>query len=274
MKSNFNVNFNHFIKMNFYQEIVKRNALMTKLGTFFLVLAIVLGLYAFINTTQVLGINSMIKPIKFALSTWIYAWTMAYLLYYVQNQSRVRKYSILATVVMLFENTVITVQAFRGKLSHFNQTEIVGGILYAVMGILIVWLTTATLVLTIRFIRQKTYIINDSFALSIQIGLIMFVIFSFFGGYMSGINSHNVGGEIGAEGLPLLNWSTLFGDLRVAHFFGVHSLQLIPLIGYFVSQSIENQSKAKQRVWVLSVFYFLFVVFTMLQGLSGKPFIG
>ena len=259
--------------MNFYKEIVRRNALMAKMGMFFLILAVVLGLYAIVNTTEVLGINSMIKPIKFALSTWIYAWSMAYLLFYVEKQQKVRQYTYLAVATMLYENGVITIQAFRGKLSHFNQTEIVGGILYALMGIMIVWLTTATLVLTIRFIRQKSYIISDSFALSIQIGLVMFVIFSFFGGYMSGINSHNVGGEIGAEGLPLLNWSTLFGDLRVAHFFGVHSLQLIPIIGYFVSQSIENQKKAKSRVWIFSVLYFLFVVFTMVQALAGKPVI-
>ncbi|MCP9756830.1 hypothetical protein EGI26_16820 [Lacihabitans sp. CCS-44] len=260
--------------MNFYKEIVRRNALMAKMGMFFLILAAVLGLYATVNATQVLGINSMIKPIKFALSTWIYAWSMAYLLFYVEKQQKVRQYTYLAVATMLYENGVITIQAFRGKLSHFNQSEIVGGILYALMGIMIVWLTTATLVLTIRFIRQKTYIISDSFALSIQIGLVMFVIFSFFGGYMSGINSHNVGGEIGGEGLYLLNWSTLFGDLRVAHFFGVHSLQLIPIFGYFISQNTENQSKEKQQVWVFSALYFLFVVFTMLQGLAGKPFIG
>lgn len=260
--------------MDFYKELVRRNGLMAKMGMFFLILTAVLGLYATVNTTQVLGINSMIKPIKFALSTWVYAWSMAYLLFYVEKQKKVRQYSYLAVATMLFENGVITVQAFRGKLSHFNQSEIVGGILYALMGIMIVWLTTATLVLAIRFIRQKTYTISDSFALSIKIGLIMFVIFSFFGGYMSGINSHNVGGEIGAKGLPLLNWSTLFGDLRVAHFFGVHSLQLIPVFGYFISQNTENQSKAKQRIWVFSALYLLFVVFTMLQGLAGKPFIG
>ncbi|OYU64536.1 MAG: hypothetical protein CFE22_18265, partial [Cytophagaceae bacterium BCCC1] len=70
-----------------------------------------------------------------------------------------------------------------------------------------------------------------------------------------------------------LNWSTLFGDLRVAHFFGVHALQLIPLLGYFVSQNMENQAKAKLRVWIFSLLYFLFVVFTMVQALAGKPFI-
>jgi Na+-transporting NADH:ubiquinone oxidoreductase subunit NqrE len=73
--------------MNFYKEILRRNALMTKMGTAFLILAVFLGLCASFNKIEVLGINAMIKPLKFALSIWIYAWTMAYLLYYVNYSS-------------------------------------------------------------------------------------------------------------------------------------------------------------------------------------------
>lgn len=258
--------------MNFYKEIVKRNPLMAKMGTLHLVLAILLGMFALVNSNQILGINAMIKPLKFALSIWIYAWTMAYLLYYVNKQKKVAQYSILATLTMVYEQGVITIQAFRGKLSHFNQTEIVGGILYGLMGIMIVWLTTATLVLSIRFIRQKTYSIPNSYALAIKIGLVMFVVFSFFGGYMSVINSHNVGGEIGGKGLPLINWSTIFGDLRVAHFFGIHSLQIIPLIGYFVSRNETDESKNSKMVWLFSLIYLGFVCFTALQAIKGLPF--
>lgn len=236
-------------------------------------LAILLGLYAIINTEEVLGINSMIKPIKFCISTWVYAWTMAYLLFYVNNQKKVKWYSILASFVMIFENVVITVQGFRGKISHFNHSELAGVILYALMGVMIVWLTTATLVIAIRFILQKTYTISSPFALSIKIGLIMFVIFSFLGGYMSAINTHNVGGETGQAGLPFLNWSTLFGDVRVAHFFGIHSLQLIPLFGYIMSSSVKEESKAKTFIWIGTLFYLSFVCFTMYQALNGLPFI-
>jgi hypothetical protein len=260
--------------MNFYKEILRRNALMTKMGTAFLILAVVLGLWAPFNKTEVLGINAMIKPLKFALSIWIYAWTMACLLYYVNDQEIVAKYTTLAILTMVYEQAVITIQAFRGKLSHFNQTEIVGGIVYAFMGIMIVWLTTATLLLSIRFIKQNTYKIPETFVLSIKIGLVLFVVFSFFGGYMSSINSHNVGGEIGGEGLTLLNWSTLFGDLRVAHFFGIHSLQLIPFFGYCISQKTDNQPKGKQWVWVFSGLYFFFLLITMVQALAGEPFLG
>lgn len=247
---------------------------MTILGSIFLVLAFVLTVLALFNSTQVLGINSMIKPLKFALSTMIYAYSMAYLLYYVTNQNAVKWYSILATVVMLFENSVIVGQALRGNISHFNQTEIVGGILYALMGIFIVWLTSATMVIAIRFIRQGSYTISTPYALSIKLGLVLFVVFSFFGGYMSAINSHNVGGEMGQEGLPLINWSTLFGDLRVAHFFGIHTLQLIPLFGFYISDKVIRVSKAKTYIWLFAALYVGFVCFTAWQAVMGLPLVG
>ena len=259
--------------MKLIKEIFSRNPLLAKMGLFFLILAICLGLYSTVNTETILGINSMIKPLKFALSTWIYAWTMAYLLFYVNNQIRVKWYSILATVVMLYENGVITIQAFRGKLSHFNQTELLGGILYAIMGVLIVWLTTATLIISLRFIFQKTDSISKPLALSIKIGLLLFVIFSFMGGYMSVINSHNVEGKIGEAGLTFLNWSTLFGDLRVAHFFGIHSLQIIPILGFYVSTNIKNESKASLIIWLGSILYLAFVCFTLIQAINGMSLV-
>lgn len=243
------------------------------MGLGFLLLAIVLGIYSVFNPVEILGINAIIKPIKFCLSTWIYAWTMAYLLDYVYNKKSVKWYSILAAVVMIFENGVIIIQAFRGQLSHFNTTSITGGILYALMGVMIVWLTTATLIIAIRIILQRQNNISGPFALSIKIGLIMFVIFSFLGGYMSFINSHNIGGEMGKDGLPFVNWSTLFGDIRVAHFFGIHSLQLIPLFGYLVSRKIKEEKNAKTIIWVFAGAYFAFICFTVIQALNGEPFL-
>lgn len=111
--------------MELIHELFKRNRLLATMGACFLTLSVLLAIYLPFNSQQVLGINSMIKPIKFSISIWIYAWTFAYLLYYFNDQKKVRNFSILAVVVMVFENSVITVQAFRGKLSHFNQTEIV-----------------------------------------------------------------------------------------------------------------------------------------------------
>ncbi len=259
--------------MKLVKTIFERNKLLAYAGLFSLCLAILLSIYAPFNSVEVLGLNSMIKPIKFCLSIWIYQWTMAYLLFYVNNQQRVKWYAYLSVFVMVFELSVIIGQAFLGGLSHFNQTASIGGILYALMGVFIVWLTTATLVLTLRFIFQKTVSIPAPFALSIKIGLCLFVVFSFFGGYMSVLNTHHVGGKMGEAGLPLLNWSTLYGDLRVAHFFGIHALQVIPFAGYFITEKIKEERKAKMYVWIIALLYFAFVTALAAQSLLGIPFI-
>jgi hypothetical protein len=258
--------------MTLFNKAFHRNKLLAQVGAIHLGLALLLGIYSFFNKELIMGINSMIKPIKFALSIWIYAWTMAILLFYVNDKRKVRNLSILATITMGYEQFAITFQAFRGQISHFNNSSIFGGILYAFMGIFIVALTFQTLRITLTFIRQSTYTISAPLVLSIQIGLIYFVIFSFFGGYISGVNGHTIGAKDGGEGLPLINWNITFGDLRVAHFFGIHALQIIPLFGYWVSRKYESAT-ANKAIWAFSVIYLAYVCFTMIQALMGIPFL-
>lgn len=254
------------------RKILLRNKTLYWLGAIHFILFMGLLLYAPFNTMVVLGINSVIKPMKFALSIWVFSWTMALILHYVHAVHKVKNYSRAAAVAFGFEQLAITSQALRGELSHFNKTTPFNSILYALMGVFIVSITLWTAYMTYIFIKQKTCMLPPTIVLSIKIGLIYCVIFSLFGGYVSGLEGHTVGAKDGGEGLWFLNWSKAFGDLRVAHFFGIHSLQIIPVFGILAEEISTDSHLSVKAVWLFSLAYLSYILFTMVQGLMGLPF--
>ena len=253
-------------------QILQKNKLLFWLGSVHFLIFIILLFYSFFNDDLVLGINSMYKPIKFALSIWIYSWTMALILNYVTNSSKVKVYSLVAVICMSFEQVAITFQAFKGELSHFNRSNAFGIIVYALMGVFILTITLWTAYITYIFITQKTYELKPAIVLSIKIGLIFFVVFSLFGGYISSLQGHTVNAIDGGKGLWFLNWSTHFGDLRVAHFFGIHGLQIIPLFAFVISKYFDD-SKSIVAIKTFSFTYLFFILLTLGQGLLGLPFL-
>jgi hypothetical protein len=253
------------------QQLAK-NKLLFRLGFVHLIIFVLLWLYSPFHHVEILGINAMIKPMKFALSIWIYSWTMSLILSYLTAARAVKIYSWVAVVAMSFEQIAITSQAFRGELSHFNQSSAYGIVVFALMGVFILTITLWTAYMAYLFIKQKKYPISSAKVTGIRFGLVYFVVFSLFGGYVSGLQGHTVGAADGSNGIWLLNWSTLFGDLRVAHFFGIHSLQMIPLFAMMTDRYFSRPS-SKRAVQVFALLYLGFVLFTMIQGLRGLPFV-
>ena len=248
-----------------------KNQVLFWLGFLHLIVFVLLPIYYPFNHVSVLGINSTIKPMKFALSIWIYSWTMSLILDDVEDKPKVKTYSWMAVIAMCFEQMAITSQALRGQLSHFNRADIYGIILFSMMGVFILTITLWTAYITYIFVKQKTHHLSPIIVLSIKVGLIYFVVFSLFGGYISGLQGHTIGSTDGGNGLFFLNWSTLFGDLRVAHFWGIHSLQVIPLCAILFEKYI-NKNHVLRATQLFSVLYLAFILFSMIQGLMGLPF--
>jgi hypothetical protein len=86
--------------------------------------------------------------------------------------------------------------------------------------------------------------------------------------------THSVGVEDGGPGLPLVGWSTVGGDLRVAHFIGLHGLQVLPLLALALVR-VPRFGAAQRRnlVWVAALGYLGLIGLTTWQALRGQSVI-
>lgn len=248
-------------------ELKKRNALLYWFGLYnFAVAILCLGLM-FIDKTQILGINAWIKPFKFFASVGLMVWTMGWLMYYLDNQKKVTLYSLILAISMFVENALIFLQSARATTSHFNIGTATDGIIFSLMGIFIIVFTIVAVLIIIAFFRQKTFSISKPYLWSIRLGLILFLFFCIEGGFMLNLSKHTVGAPDGGPGLPLVNWSTQYGDLRIAHFIGIHALQLLPLFGNYIAKN------TRQVQWFAGG-YFIFTMFLLISALKGISIFG
>ncbi len=252
--------------IRFLNALKKRNPALYWFGWYNLFIALLCMVVIYFDRTQVLGINRWIKPVKFYLSVGTMAWSMGWMLYYLSAKRSVTICTWLIIVTMTFENAIILFQAFRKQPSHFNVSTPMDGFLFSMMGMMIFLFTLTVIYAMFLFFREKDLQISRSYHWGIRMGLLLFILFSLEGGIMVGLLSHSIAGKDGGAGLPLMNWSTRHGDLRIAHFMGIHALQIIPLAGYYLF-------KTRKQVLFFSLTYFLAVMSMLLLALLGIPLI-
>ena len=239
-----------------------------------LLMAIVCIVGLFIDDRMLMGVNVWIKPLKFCISGGIYILTLGYLIT-LYPFSKIKK-NIINNIVswtLLIEIGIIFYQGSRGVQSHYNQSSLFDGLLFAAMGILIginVLIMVLFIFETIR-LRLKT---ARSIQIAILLGWLVVFFGSWVGGQMIGQMSHNVGVPDGGEGLPLVNWSTVAGDLRIAHFFGLHGIQIIPLFALWLSNAWKTVNRNQViAVIAFGLIYAGWIGFTFYRAKQGIPLI-
>ena len=218
----------------------------------------------------VTGALVWLKPLKFAVSGLIFLWSLAWLLADLPApaQRAVRRISGGVALSMLVEMAIIFGQAGRGVSSHFNQGSLLDGLLFAAMGVFILLNTVLLAWATVLAWRYRPHG-PAAYAWGVRLGLLVFLVGSAVGGAMAHHMSHTVGAPDGGPGLPGLGWSTRAGDLRIAHFMGLHALQALPLLGWALARWVP--ARATALLWLGAAGYVALVAALYVQAMASVP---
>ena len=252
--------------MEILDTIKSRNEALYFFGALNLIFALILILLSRFSSIEVAGTNAWHKPIKFALSTGILSWSMAWYTHYLDSGWDIKLYNWILILTLGFEVIYIAIQAGRGQMSHFNQSSAFTSGMFTLMAGAATIATLATAYIGIKFFTREFPELPDYYLWAIRLGMILFVIFSFEGFLMGSQMAHTIGGPDGGPGLPFLNWSRKFGDARVAHFIGMHALQLLPILSFYVLRNVK-------LTLIGAVLYASLAVYVLVQALQGKPFL-
>ena len=253
-----------------WQVLHCANPVLSRTGWLNVVLALLALLLLPLDHRLVTGAPVWLKPLKFSLSIAAYAWTLGWLLADVpaRAQQQVRRLSWGVLLCMAVEQAVIFAQAARGTTSHYNNASVLDGVLFGLMGLFIM-LNTALGCWALWLVWRHRPHGPAGYVWGVRLGVLLFLIGSVLGGMMIHLNQHTVGAPDGGPGLPGLGWSTRAGDLRAAHFLGMHALQVVPLLGWALSHWLPR--RAVLFTWVGAGLYAAAVAGLFGWAMQGRP---
>ncbi|MFE3071276.1 hypothetical protein [Streptomyces sp. NPDC059247] len=208
-----------------------------------------MGVFALVSAAGILvddrvlvGVPIWTKPFKFSVSFVAYGFSLAWMLSLLPRGRRIGWWA--GTVVVVAgtaEMVLITLQVIRGTQSHFNQATPFDSAVFQFMGATVALLWLGALAIAVLLLRAR--ILDRAMAWSVRLSSLIALAGAAVGFLMLEptpeqltrpdspiVGAHSVGVPDGGPSMPLTGWADTGGDLRVAHFFGMHALQLLPLL--------------------------------------------
>jgi hypothetical protein len=203
--------------------------------------AIVLIPFWLFDTRDLGGVSAWEKPLKFFISSAIFSITYSWLSSFIAKRSRwVKLAGLFIAISLAVELILIVAMASLGTTSHFNVSSPASIVVWSLMATFISIVLFATVFLSVMILFQKNEDGNLRLALGLgsintSIGMALAYLMTSptanqLANFQGIAGSHSVGVSDGGPGLPFLGWSTVAGDLRVGHFFGLHSIQVAAVL--------------------------------------------
>jgi hypothetical protein len=272
--------------MSIFTRLWRTDPLLVGTGLFLAALTVPFGLGLLLDPRIITGAPAWLKPLKFAVSTAIYAFTLAWVFTFLPDWPRTRRIVGAGTAAaFIVELVLIGGQAWRGTTSHFNVAMPFDAAVFGVMGLVIVAQTVLAAALAVVVWRQP--FADAALGWALRLGLLLTVLGASTGALMTRptaaqianakathqmpfSGAHTVGAPDGGPGLPLTGWSTRHGDVRVPHFVGLHAWQVLPLFVLLVLRRGSDRTRTALAVGAAGVYAAVFVGL-LVQALSGLP---
>jgi hypothetical protein len=226
------------------------------------------------------GVSVWSKPLKFQASLIMMLGTLLLLLPLIETTVRegwgVWLACLLACVTASGEILYITLQAARGRASHFNAETPIEALAYGLMGIGAVLLVLSGLVIGLYILLRPAVDASPGLQLGGAWGLILGSLLTLLTALALGSGQiagpgHWVGGvRTDAGGLFLLGWSRSGGDLRVPHFFATHIMQALPIAG--LALDLLAPRLVATGLVAAGGLGLAVVAATFAQAVAGRPF--
>jgi hypothetical protein len=272
--------------MSFLTRSWRTDPVLVGTGLFLAALTVPFTVGLLVDPRVITGAPAWLKPLKFAVSTAIYAFTLAWVFTYLPTWPRLRRVVGRGTAAaFVVELLLIGGQAFRGTTSHFNVATPFDAVVFGTMGVVIVAQTCLAAALAVAVWRQRFD--DPALGWALRIGLVVTVLGAFTGGLMTQptaaqiaesrtthamliSGAHTVGAPDGGPGLPVTGWSTRHGDIRVPHFVGLHAWQVLPLLVLVVLPRAGERARTRLAIAAGGAYAALFVAL-LVQALRGLP---
>ena len=265
----------------------KGSAPLTVTGLVMLVVLAGAAIGLAVDPRVITGAPAWLKPAKFAVSIAIYTFTLAWMFSLIPGWPRTRRLVGWTTAVtMILEIALISLQAFRGTTSHFNVATVFDGVVFTAMGAAIVVQTLSTVAVAVVLWRQQ--FADRALGWALRLGMTITIAGAMTGGLMTRptagqldaartgermtiVGAHTVGGPDGGPGLPGTGWSTDHGDLRVAHFLGLHALQALPIVAFVLGRRRLSEAVRVRLTMTAAASYVALFGILLSQALRGQP---
>jgi hypothetical protein len=233
-------------------------------------LPVSLGLIAawVLDDTTLLRENIWVKPLKFSISIGLSGAAFIWVLRRVPSTRTMRIATFASAAALLLEQALITLQAARGVRSHFNMTAGIDSTIYNMMGNFVGVVWVATLVLGVGLTRRT--VSDPVLKLVTTAGTWLVLLGASVGFIMVAASKHSIGAEDGGPILPFVGWNRNVGDLRPAHFVGLHGLQALIALAWLARRQRWSMSRTLRSLRSAAVALGAGCIALTGQALSGR----